>query len=144
MRILRTIVACAAISGVSTFAIAGDLHVGAELARPNEQAAQTQAGSTGPGLHADPRPMPKTYLWAGSALFVSGMAVALNGFLNNRNGEFPEFGEARSTNVRMGGAGLGAAFGGGVLLFLGKERAARAPSITVGHGRVAVSKQVRW
>ena len=110
--------------------------------RSGAQSAQanTQAGSTGPGL----QPMSKTYLWAGSALFVGGMAVAINGFLNNRNGEFPEFGEAESTNVRMGAAGLGAAFAGGVLLFLGKERAARAPSITVSPGGIAVSTAVRW
>jgi hypothetical protein len=90
------------------------------------------------------RPIPRGYLWAGSALFVGGMAVGLYGFLNNKNGQFPEFGEAEATNKGLGTAGLAAAFAGGTILFLGARRANRAPSISVGPGRVTVSKQLAW
>src|SRR5688572_29958967 len=135
MRILRVMVTGAAIIGVSTSAFAGDLQAG--IAKAVAQQA-TPAPS-------EQRSMPKAYLWPGAALFVGGMAVGLNGFLNNRNGEFPGPGEAEATNVRMGTAGLAAAFGGGLILFLGKQSAAgRMPSVTVGPGRVTASHQVRW
>src|SRR5690349_10617692 len=109
MKILRAFVACAAITGVSTSAAAGDLQ--ASVARAVQQPAEQ--------ARAIDRPMAKRYLWTGTALFVGGMAVALDGFLNNRNGRFPEFGEAQSTSVGKGAAGLATAFGGGLLLFLG-------------------------
>ena len=127
-------VTTAAILGVSTSTFAGDLVE--SVARAVEQQAQADL--------AQPS-MPKAYLWSGTALFVGGMALGLNGFLNNRNGKFPGPGEAESTNVRMGAAGLAAAFGGGVLLFLGKQTAGgRMPSVTVEKGRVTASHQVRW
>jgi len=126
--------ACLAITGVTTSALAGDLQ--ANVAR----AVQQPAGQA-PTLD---RPIPKGYLWTGTALFVGGMAVALDGFLNNRNGQFPEFGEAQSTNIGKGAAGLATAFGGGLLLFLGKERARHAPSVSVESGRLAFSGKVRW
>jgi hypothetical protein len=121
------------IAGMSTPALAGDLQ--ASIAK----AVGQQPTQPGPG------PMPKQFLWAGTALFVGGMAVAINGFLNNRNGEFPEFGEADATDVKMGAAGLAAAFGGGLLLFLGKQKAGGpGPAITVEKGRVTASHQIRW
>lgn len=104
-------------------------------------AGQGPQQAAGPAKQAT---IPKAYFWPGASLFVGGMAVAINGFLNNRNGEFPEFGEADSTNIKMGAAGLAAAFGGGLILFLGKEKAARAPSVTVGPGRVAVAHRLTW
>jgi hypothetical protein len=132
MRILRVMVVCAAITGVSTSAFAGDLQEA--IAKAVQQPATPPA----------PRPIPKAYLWPGAALFVGGMAVGLNGFLNNRNGTFPEFGEAESTNIRMGAAGLAAAFGGGLLLFFGKHAGGGRPSVTFGPGRVAASQKVTW
>ena len=122
------------LSGLAAPAAAGDL--ASSVANAAEQATQgTQEGQ---------KPIPKAYLWPGAALFVGGLAVAVTGFLNNRNGDFPEFGEATSTNVGMGAAGLTAAFAGGTILFLGSRRANRAPSVTVGPGRITVSKQVSW
>jgi hypothetical protein len=40
-------------------------------------------------------------------------------------------------------AGVGAAFGGGMLVFLGLNRAKHAPPVTVGPDRT-VSKQLSW
>ncbi|OFW27076.1 MAG: hypothetical protein A3H97_21330 [Acidobacteria bacterium RIFCSPLOWO2_02_FULL_65_29] len=136
-RILRVVAAWAAIVGVGSPAFAGDLH--ASIASVVQQQAQPAQQTP-----VDQRTMPKAYFWPGAGLFVGGMAVAINGFLNNKNGEFPEFGEAESTNVEIGAAGLAAAFGGGVLLFLGKQKAGRAPSVAFGPGRVAVAQHVTW
>jgi hypothetical protein len=134
MKALRVMAAWAAITGVSSSALAGDLQ--ASIVKAVQQ--QTQQGQLVSGR------MSKGYLWSGTALFVGGMAVAINGFLNNRNGEFPEFGEAEATDVKMGTAGLAAAFAGGTLLFLGKRNASRAPSITVGPGRIGASSRITW
>lgn len=134
MSILRIAMTWAAIAGMSTSAVAGDLQ--ASIAKAVEQQAQQAPPDRGP--------MSKGYLWAGTALFVGGMAVALNGFLNNSNGEFPEFDEANATDVKMGAAGLSAAFVGGTLLFLGKRDARQSPSITFGPGRVTLSKRISW
>jgi hypothetical protein len=138
MKMFRAMTAWAVMTAMGVPAVAGDLH--ANIARAIDgqaPAQQLSAGDRGPSI-------PKAYLWPGAGLFVGGMAVAINGFLNNRNGEFPEFGEAESTNVKMGAAGLAAAFGGGLLLFLGKERAGRAPSLTFSAGRIAISQRVTW
>jgi hypothetical protein len=134
MKSIRMIIALLLVLGLSAPAAAGDLH--ASMAKAAQQPA--------PPTPAERSPMSKAYFWPGTALFVGGMAVALNGFLNNRNGDFPEFGEATSTNVKMGAAGLTAAFAGGTLLFLGKRKAGRAPSITFGPGRAAVSQRISW
>ena len=131
MRIVRPLIASMLIVGLSTPALAGDLT--ADIARQAEQAAQPGSG-----------PMPRGYLWTGTALFVGGMTVGLFGFLNNQNGKFPEFGEAEATNKGLGTAGLVAAFAGGTILFLGSRRANRAPAITFGPGRITVSKQLSW
>lgn len=115
---------------------APSVHTGAlreSIARVAEQAAQSEGG-----------PIPRGYLWAGTALFVGGMAAGLYGFLNNQNGSFPEFGEAEATDKKLGAAGLAAAFAGGTILFLGSRRASRSPSVTFRPGRVTVSKQVTW
>jgi len=127
MRALRIIVAWFVMAGVSTSVFAGDLRASAV------SAAQEQTRD---------KPMPKPYLWAGSGLFVGGMAVGIYAFLHNRNGQFPEFNEATATNKPLGAAGLGAAFAGGTILFLGKRKANE--SITVAPGKVTVSKRVTW
>lgn len=131
MRVLRTGVASLLIAALSTPAFAGDLRE--SIARAADEQTPSAGGS-----------MPKGYLWAGTALFVGGMAAGLYGFLNNKNGEFPEFGEANSTNRTLGTAGLVTAFVGGTVLFLGSRRANRAPAVTFGPGGVTVAKTVTW
>jgi len=72
------------------------------------------------------------------------LTVALVGFLDNRNGDFPEFGEATSTNVGMGAAGLATAFAGGAVLFLGKRKANQSTSLNFGSRGVSVSRRLSW
>ena len=135
VKAFRIAVAWVAIASVAAPAVAGDLQ--ASVSKVVESAEQTAPP-------ASSRSIPKGYLWPGAGLFVGGMAVAIHGFLNNRNGQFPEFGEADSTNVKMGAAGLAAAFGGGLLLFLGKERGKHAASLTAGPGRIVIAKRLDW
>lgn len=124
------------IIGMAAPAAAGDLATSvAKAVEQQDQAARPAATS---------RPMPKVYLWSGAALFAGGMVVGMNGFLNNRNGEFPGPGEAESTNVAMGVAGLATAVGGGMLLFLGKKHAAHMSSVSVAPGRVSAAARVSW
>ena len=132
MRALRTGVAAILIIGLSTSAWAGDLEKSiAKAAQPEETRSQKNGGA-------------RTLVAAGTALFVGGMAVGLYAFINNKNGEFAEFGEANAVNKKLGAAGVGAAFAGGMLIFLGRNRAKHAPSVRVGPGQVTVSKQLSW
>ena len=132
MRTLRTAVAVLLILGLTASAFAGDLEKSiAKAAQPEETRSQKNSGS-------------KALVAAGSGLFVGGMAMGLYAFMNNKNGEFTEFGEANAVNKKLGAAGVGAAFAGGMLMFLGHNRAKHAPSITVGPGQVSVSKQLSW
>ena len=137
MRILRVITAWTLITGMAASAAAGDLR--ASVVKAVEQQEQ----ATKPASMAQ-SPMPKAYLWSGAALFAGGMVVAMNGFLNNSNGEFPEFDEANSTNVAMGAAGLATAVGGGMLLLLGKKRAGHMSSVSVGPNRISAAAKVVW
>ena len=82
--------------------------------------------------------------WAGASLFAGGMALALHAFINNKNGDFTEFGEANAVNKKLGAASIGAAFAGGVLIFMGTKKARHAPAIKVGTEGVTVSKQLTW
>jgi hypothetical protein len=132
MRVLRTGIVAFVVIGFATSAFAGDLQQ--SIAR----AAQTQQPERAPSKGTS-----KPLMWAGAALFVGGMAVGLTAFVNNQNGEFSEFGEANAVNKKLGAAGLATAFGGGVLMFLG-SRQPNSPSVTVGIGRVSVTKQVSW
>lgn len=132
MKILRVVITWLALAGVSTSAVAGDLQ--ASVARAVAQQQTQSAGG----------PIPKGYLWLGTGLFAGGMAIGVYGFLNNRNGEFPEFGEATATNKQLGTAGLITAFAGGTVLFLGTRHARRLPSLTFGPGKVAVSHTLAW
>jgi hypothetical protein len=132
MRALRTAVASLLVLGLTTSAFAGDLEKSiANAAQQQETRSQKSGGS-------------KAIVWAGAALFVGGMAVGLSSFINNKNGEFAEFGEANAVNKKLGAAGLATAFGGGVLIFLGSHQANRSPSVTVGPGQVTVSKHLSW
>jgi hypothetical protein len=135
MRALRTgIVALMAI-GLATSGFAGDLQQ--SIAKAAQQPQQQQRASSN-------RDSSKPLVWAGTALFVGGMAVGLYSFINNQNGQFAEFGEADAVNKSLGAAGLSAAFAGGVLIFLGSHHAKRSPSVTVGAGQVKVFQQISW
>jgi hypothetical protein len=135
MRVLRTGIVALVVIGLATSAFAGDLQQSiARAAQQQRQQQEERAPSKGAS---------KPLMWAGAALFVGGMAVGLTAFINNQNGEFSEFGEANAVNKKLGAAGLATAFGGGVLMFLG-SRQPNSPSVTVGIGRVSVSKQVSW
>jgi hypothetical protein len=131
MKVVRVCVIALLVLSVGTAASAGDLKESiakAAAAAPQE----TPKGST------------NTLVLAGTSLFVAGMAVGLYGFINNKNGDFSEFGEAKSSNKPLGAVGLGAAFAGGALMFLGKHRARQAPSVTIGAGGVSVAKTLSW
>jgi hypothetical protein len=131
MRALRTAVAALLVLGLTTSAHAGDLEKSIAKAAQQEETRSQKSGS-------------KALVVAGSGIFLGGMAVGLYAFMNNTNGKFAEFGEADSVNKKLGAAGLSAAFVGGLLIFLGHDRAKSAPSVTVGPGQVKVSKQVSW
>ena len=133
MRVLRTGIVALIVAGLATSAVAGDLQQ--SIARAAQQPSpRTRASSKGTS---------KALVWTGAALFVGGMTFGLYSFINNKNGGFAEFGEANAVNKKAGAAGLATAFGGGVLIFLGSHRS-NSPSVTVGIGRVSVSKQVSW
>lgn len=143
MRVLNIVIVSSLIGALSTPAWAGDLPAGiASTSSPfsasrvaAEQATQEQSQK---------RPIPKGYLIVGSGMFVGGLTVAVLGFLNNRNGSFPEFGEATSTNIKMGAAGLATAFGGGAILFLGTRKANNSTSLNFGPKGVSVSRRLSW
>jgi hypothetical protein len=130
-RIVNSVLIAALILSVSAPAYADGLQAAASEAAKKEQ------------LTAAPRAN-KAMVLGGAGLFAVGMAVGVSAFINNKNGEFSEFGEADSSNKKLGAAGLSAAFAGGMMMFLG-SRARHAPvmAVTPGGG-VAVTKQVSW
>jgi hypothetical protein len=132
MRTLRIVIAWTVIVSVGAPAFAGDLHESIAKAAEQEASRPSRAG------------IPKGYLWTGSALFVGGMTVGIYAFLHNRNGDIPRFDEANATNKQLGAAGLGLAFVGGTILFLGERRARQSPTVTLAPGTVTVSKRVAW
>jgi hypothetical protein len=119
---------------------AGDLQQ--SIAKAVQQTRQQEEEQSRPKSYSKP------LVWGGTALFVTGMTVGLFAFINNENGDFAEFGEANAVNKELGTIGLATAFVGGTMMFLGTHRSAkpatRAPSVTVGAGRVKVSKRVSW
>jgi hypothetical protein len=131
MRVLRVFVAWSLISGLSTSALAGDL--GTSIAKAAEQQAQAQTTR-----------IDNKFLVPGSALFVGGMALAVYGFLRTNGGDFVSGEVSKESKTEIGGAGLALAGLGGAVLYLGSQHSKRAPSITVGAGRIAVSKHVSW
>ncbi len=133
MRAVRTAVAALLMLVLATPAFAGDLQQSIDKAA-QQQPPQERAPSKGSS---------KPLVWAGTALFVGGMAVGLYSFINNKNGGFSEFGEANAVNKKLGAAGLATAFGGGVLIFLGSHQS-KSPSVTVAVGGVKVSKHISW
>lgn len=132
MRAVRTAIVALLAIGIGTSAFAGDLQDAVAKAAQQNQTQPPRSSSL------------KAETWAGTALFVGGMAVGLFSFINNQNGPFSEFGEANAVNKPLGAAGLGAAFAGGVLIFLGTHVSKAAPAVTVGAGQVTVSKRLSW
>jgi hypothetical protein len=131
MRPMRIAIACLIIVSFGTSAFAGDL--ASSVAKAAQQEAQ-----------GGDKPMPKGYLLAGSALFVGGMAIGVYAFLHNRNGKFPGFEECCATNKPLGAAGLGMAFAGGTILFLGGRQARKSATLTIVPRGLKVSKQLSW
>ncbi len=132
MHVLRVLVAWSLISGLSApAALAGDL--GTSIAKAAEQAAQ-----------AGPSRIDNKYLWPGSALFVGGMALAVYGFLHTKGGDSVSGEVSKESKTEIGGAGLAPAGLGGAGVYPGSQHSKGAPSITVGAGRIAVSKHVSW
>ena len=131
MRVMRIAIAWLIVITFGTAALAGDLRNSVAKAA----AEQAQPGD---------KPMPKGYLWAGSALFAGGMVIGIYAFLHNRNGSFPEFEECCATNKPLGAAGLGMAFAGGTILFLGERQTRKSATVTITPGRATVSKRISW
>ena len=144
MRILNIVIVSSLIGALGTPAWAGDLPAGIAGTPAPFSASRVAAAAEATQEQNQDRHIPKGYLIVGSGLFVGGLAVALVGFLNNRNGSFPEFGEATSTNIKMGAAGLAAAFGGGAILFLGTRKANQSTSLNFGPKGVSVSRRLSW
>src|SRR5262245_52495470 len=140
MRSFRIGTAALLVVSLAASASAGDLQQ--SMARAVQQTRQQEEEKSLPKSYSKP------LVWGGAALFVTGMTVGLFAFINNENGEFAEFGEANAVNKELGAIGLATAFVGGTMMFLGTHRGAkaakRAPSVTVGAGRVKVAKQVSW
>ena len=130
----------ALVAGVATPAFADDRPVGEPAGGVRAQAGATQL----PAAMSGGGPSGKALMWTGAGAFMGGMGVALYGFLNNQNGEFPEFGEATATDKKLGGAGLAVAFAGGAMMAIGHKISKQAPDIQVGVGRFSVIKRVSW
>lgn len=118
-------------SGASAFA--GDLMESA--------AAAAQSAAAAP---APPATGNKALQFTGAALFVGGMTTGLVAFLNNKNGKYPEFGEADAVNKKLGAAGIFTAFGGGLVMFMGSRAGKKVPSLSIAPGRFSVGKAVSW
>lgn len=136
MRILKILIVSWIALGMSMPAMAGDLR------NSIEQASQTTPQPAASPIPAANNPIPKSYLWLGSGMFVGGLTLGLYAFMHNQNGEFPGYDEYNATNRKLGAAGLFTAFGGGLVLFYGKHRA--SPSVTFGPRQVTISKRVSW
>ncbi|MGE3508540.1 MAG: hypothetical protein AB7N65_06605 [Vicinamibacterales bacterium] len=134
MKALRTGLIALLMTSITMPAFAGDLQT--SVARAMDAQATPVPLSAG-------RSGSKPIVAAGAALFVTGFAVGAYSFLNNKNGSYSEFGEASARNVKLGSAGLTAAFAGGLLMFLG-SRAKQAPTVSAAAGSVSVTKRLSW
>jgi hypothetical protein len=130
MRTVRVLIAWVLVVGLSTPALAGDLLSITKL-------ADQQEGAQKPRIE-------KKYAVLGGAIFAGGMALAVYGFLHTKGGEFVSGEVSKESKTQLGGAGLAIAGAGGAVLFLGSQRSKRSASLTVGAGRIALSKQVSW
>lgn len=143
-KLVSMLVVSGLVLGVGTPAFAQEAPTAAVPTSLRAQAAQIGAGQAMPAEMMTGNPSGKALIWTGGGLFLAGMGTAIYGFLNNSNGEFPEFGEAEATNTKVGATGLGVAVAGGALLALGHRLSRQAPDIQVGVGRFSVTKRVSW
>jgi hypothetical protein len=116
----------------------------AQQAQGTPISAQVGSGPAAPTQMSGGSPSGRALMWTGAGVFAGGMGVAIYGFLNNQNGQFPEFGEATATNSRLGGAGIAAAFAGGAMMAIGHRISRHAPDVKIGVGSFEVSKRVSW
>ena len=130
MRLARVLLVSLAILGLSTASFAGDLMESAA------KAAQQQS--------VQPPKIDKAYLWPGAALFVTGMSMAVYGFLHTSGSEFVSGQVSTESKTTLGGAGLGIAGLGGAILYLGAQHSKHAPSIAVGPGKITLAKRISW
>ena len=84
------------------------------------------------------------YVISGATLFVVGMAMATYGFLHTSGGDFVSGEVSKESKTGLGGAGLAVAAAGGAILYVGAQRAKKAPSLTLAPHRVTISKQLSW
>ena len=134
MRLARPLIASLLILGSSTSGFAGDLRDSIDRA-----AAQQETAAKG-----GPIKIAKPYLISGASLFVVGMTMTIYGFLHTNGGEFVSGEVSKESNTALGAAGLGVAAAGGAVLFLGAQRAKKAPSLTFGPKGFKISKQLTW
>mgnify|MGYP005829779663 CR=1 FL=1 len=148
----------AAVRTITAMALAASVGVAPAFAQqvpettplaPPVRSLATQAAEAGAqlGVQQFPgsgSPSGRALMWTGTGLFVGGMGVAIYGFLNNKNGKYPEFGEFTATSTSLGAAGIVSAFAGGALMALGHKVSRTAPDIQVGVGQLEVSKKLSW
>jgi hypothetical protein len=134
MSLFRIAIVMMIIGGITLPATAAD------LLESGAKAVEAQAGQASP-IKSSASPALK---WTGRGLFVGGMAVGLYGFINNKNGQYSEFGEASSSNKHLGAAGLSAAFAGGVLMLVGTRHGSSMPAVSAAPGGLSISKNVTW
>jgi len=114
-------------------ALAGDLL--GSIASASDQQSQQRAEK--PNIE-------KKYAVLGGSMFAGGMALAVYGFLHTKGGEFVAGEVSKESKTQLGGAGLAIAGAGGAVLYLGSQKSKRSASVTVGNGRIALSKRVSW
>jgi hypothetical protein len=134
MKALKTGLIALIMTSLTMPAFAGDLQTSAA------RAVEAQAAPAPPAMSGGTS---KPMIMAGAALFVTGFTVGAYAFINNKNGKHTEFGEASARNIKLGSTGLGAAFAGGLIMFLG-SRAKHAPRVSAGAGSLSVTKRLSW
>jgi hypothetical protein len=135
MRIIRITLVAALALCVAATAIADDLKDSADKAAASGDQTETAGRTNGKA---------RVETIGGLAVFAAGMTTGLYAFINNQNGKFSEFGEAASTNKKLGAAGISLAFAGGMMMFLGTHASKQLPTLTLGKGTVGVAKQITW
>lgn len=131
MRLVRVVIVAVLTLSVGGSAVAGDL-------KDSIAAAVQQSAAPPPVMKGN-----RAATLGGAALFATGMVVGLNAFINNKNGQFSEFGEADAVNKKLGAAGIGMAFAGGMVMFLG-NRASHLPSVTFHKSGLSLGKRLSW
>ena len=131
MRMVRVLMAWVLVAGLSTSALAGDLQSSIAKAADQQQSGQKPS-------------IEKPYAVLGGAMFAGGLALATYGFLHTKGGEFVSGEVSKEANTQLGGTGLAIAAVGGAVLYLGMQKSKRSAAVTVGNGRVALSKRVSW